>query len=91
MSQIVKGFFGREGQRERDREGRRDRIERQGHKQQQQQQLSEESDGQLRDLDDQSFEPMELTSDKRSNQVEFSTCKQSCYLFTSLCNDNLSL
>ena len=74
MSQMVKGFFGRDRDGHRDREGHRDRDvhrdrgDKFGHRHQHRQQ-SEESDGQFRDLDEQSLEPMELTSDKRSHQV----------------------
>lgn len=57
MSQLVKGFFGKEG--------RKERLE----KAMDTQQNSDESEGMFRDLEDRTFEPMETTSDKRSNQV----------------------
>ena len=52
----MKGFFGKDN---------KDGAE----KPTQNQQLSDESDSQFNSLEDQTFEPMELTSEKRSNQV----------------------
>lgn len=62
MSQLVKGFFGKEG--------RREKVE----KAVEAQQNSDESDGMFREMEDRTFEPMETSSEKKSNQVSIRRC-----------------
>lgn len=59
MSQLVKGFFGKDGSKAKAEQSADN------------DQNSDESDGMFRDLEDRTFEPMEATSEKRSSQVIF--------------------
>lgn len=67
MSQLVRGFFGKEDKRERVWKG--------SHKPQPE--AAEETDMMSKELDDHTFEPLEMmTSEKKSNQVSRSRSMQ---------------